>query len=270
VSESAADQHVVLDSVTVAYGNRIALDDVSFSVRAGSFWGIIGPNGSGKTTLVRTILGQLRPLKGTVRTFGRDPSELGELRARLGYVPQHAQLDFSFPLRVIDVVTTGLFATIGMYRRIRSEHKDAARYALERVQLQDSAQRSLAELSGGQQQRVLIARALVQRPSLLILDEPTSALDHQSTEGLYEWLHGLNRDDKITVLLVSHDMGVVAKFVDSIACVNTRLVAHGRPEHVFTGSTLEAMYGCGAVLFGHGEMPHMVVGESAHTAGREE
>lgn len=260
----SGDIDVSLRAVTVLYQGRRAVEDVTFDVARGAFCGIIGPNGSGKTTLVKTILGLLRPFAGEVRVFGLAPDELGAQRARIGYVPQQTRIDFDFPLRVSDVVATGLFGSMGLGRRQRPVHHEAVATALERLRISDLAHRPIGELSGGQRQRALIARALVQKPSLLILDEPTAALDHSAMEGLYEWLHQVNEEDRLTILLVSHDMGVVSRYVDSIACMNTRLVAHGRPADMFTGETLEQMYGCGAVLFGHGEMPHMVVGDEGH------
>ncbi len=245
--------------VSVRYDRLPALEDVSFGIPAGSFWGIIGPNGSGKSTLVKTALGLLRPYRGTVLTLGLDPADLGALRARIGYVPQYAELDFSFPLQVIDVVAMGMYGEIGLFGRVTRAHRERAYAALERVQMQDLAQRQISMLSGGQRQRVLIARALAVNPTLLILDEPTAALDSTSSEGLYEWINTLHRESGMTIVLVTHDIGVVSEYVDSIACLNRTLVAHGRPADVLSTPTLENMYGCGAVLFGHGEVPHMVV-----------
>ncbi|MBE0643619.1 MAG: metal ABC transporter ATP-binding protein [Bacteroidetes bacterium] len=245
--------------VSVRYDRLPALEAVTFGIPRGSFWGIIGPNGSGKSTLVKTALGLLAPYRGTVLTLGHEPSDLGPLRARIGYVPQYAELDFSFPLQVLDVVAMGLYGEIGLFGRVRRQHRARAMEALERVQMQDLAKRQISALSGGQRQRVLIARALVVNPSLLILDEPTAALDHSSSEGLYEWINSLHRETGMTIVLVTHDIGVVSEYVDSIACLNRTLVAHGRPQDVLTAPTLENMYGCGAVLFGHGEVPHMVV-----------
>jgi ABC-type Mn2+/Zn2+ transport system ATPase subunit len=194
-----------------------------------------------------------------VRTLGHDPQDLGSLRARIGYVPQYADLDFSFPLQVIDVVAMGLYAEIGMFRRVTREHRRRAYQALEKVQMEDFADRQISALSGGQRQRVLIARALVVEPSLLILDEPTAALDAGSAEGLYGWINDLHGEGAMTLILVTHDVGVVSQYVDSIACLNRTLVAHGRPKDVLSGDSLEQMYGCGAVLFSHGDVPHMVV-----------
>ncbi|MCB2203974.1 metal ABC transporter ATP-binding protein [bacterium] len=252
--------------VSVRYDHLPALENVSVEIPEGSFWGIIGPNGSGKSTFVKTALGLLTPYEGEVRTLGHTPAALGALRARIGYVPQYAELDFSFPLQVIDVVAMGLYGEIGLFRRLKREHRQRAMQALERVQMEEFAHRQISALSGGQRQRVLIARALVVDPSLLILDEPTAALDHGAAEGLYDWVNRLHGESGMTIILVTHDIGVVSQYVDSIACLNRTLVAHGLPKDVLSGDSLEEMYGCGAMLFGHGEVPHMVV----HTKEQEE
>ena len=250
---------ISFSNVTVRYDHMPALENISFSIPEGSFWGIIGPNGSGKSTLVKTALGLLHPSSGSVRTLGRTPSELGSLRAHIGYVPQYADLDFSFPLQVIDVVAMGLYGKIGLFRRVTREHRQRAEEALARVNMEDFADRQISALSGGQRQRVLIARALVVDPILLILDEPTAALDPGAAEGLYGWINDLHHRHEMTLILVTHDVGVISQHVDSIACLNRTLVAHGRPKDVLSGESLEQMYGCGAVLFGHGDVPHMVV-----------
>jgi zinc transport system ATP-binding protein len=265
MSELPAMPDVSFEHVSIAYRERIALEDVTFSISRGSFWGIIGPNGSGKTTLVRAIIGLIGARSGRVRTFGVDPRDLKEERSLIGYVPQSAEVDFSFPVSVTDAVLMGGYGKAGRLRRLSRELRSAAGEAMERVQISDLAARQISELSGGQRQRMLIARALVLHPRLLILDEPTAALDHTSSEGLYEWLHGLNETDGTTILLVSHDIGVVSKWVDSVACLNTRLVAHGRPSDVLTTTALESMYGCGALIFQHGHIPHMVVDADPHT-----
>ncbi len=250
---------ITFSNVTVHYDQLPALENISFSIPEGSFWGIIGPNGSGKSTLVKTALGLLTPSRGTVRTLGREPAALGSLRASIGYVPQYADLDFSFPLQVIDVVAMGLYGEIGLFHRVTRAHRKRAEEALRRVNMEEFADRQISALSGGQRQRVLIARALVIDPVLLILDEPTAALDPGSAEGLYGWINDLHDRNDMTLILVTHDVGVVSQYVDSIACLNRTLVAHGRPKDVLSGESLEQMYGCGAVLFGHGDVPHMVV-----------
>jgi ABC-type Mn2+/Zn2+ transport system ATPase subunit len=245
--------------VTVRYQDLVALEDVTLRILPGEFLAVIGPNGSGKTTLVKTILGLVEPAAGTARLFGKAPRDLGrEWWGRVGYVPQLAHIDPRFPIRVFDAVLMGRYGQVGLIRRPGPRDRDAARRALARVGLADLTRRQIGRLSGGQRQRVLIARALATEPDLLILDEPTTGVDVGTTEGLFDLLDEFHREG-MTVVVVSHDVGVVAQHVDQVACVNRRLVAHGRPEEVLRPDVLECMYGRQAALIGHGDLPHIVV-----------
>ncbi len=247
------------DHLYVAYQDKLVLEDVTFRVHAGEFWGILGPNGSGKTTLLRTMLGLVQPFAGSVSIFGKSPQNLAQDRDRIGYVPQHAVIDFQFPIRVWDVVMLGRSRKIGLGRRPGKADKQAVERALELVEIADLAKRQIGQLSGGQRQRVLIARALALEPDILFLDEPTAALDVNAAESFYEWLHSMHKKMNLTLVLVSHDIGVISRYVSAVACLNRRLVAHGIPSDVLTGDALENMYGCDAMLFGHGDIPHLVV-----------
>jgi zinc transport system ATP-binding protein len=254
-----ANQTVVqLDRVCVAYGDLLVLEDVSLEVSRGEFLAVIGPNGSGKTTLLKVVLGLVRPVRGEVRVFGRAPWQLHSERRRIGYCAQAASVDLTFPVRAGEVVLMGRYGRIGLARRPSGADRAAARRAMERVGVADLADRPIARLSGGQRQRVFLARALASDPELLLLDEPTTGVDVAATESLYELLRAL-RETGITVVVVSHDVGVVASYADGVACINRRLVAHGRPEEVLASDALEQMYGCEAMFLHHGRVPHIVV-----------
>ncbi len=247
-----------LTHVDVIFQDVLVLEDVSLNVAPGDFLAIIGPNGAGKTTLLRVILGLVRPVSGAVRLFGKAPWELNGERRRVGYVPQVLSVDLNFPVRAGEVVLMGRYGRVGLFRRPSSDDRAAARRAMERVGIADLADRPLARLSAGQRQRAFLARALANDPDLLLLDEPTTGVDVAATESLYELLRRLH-EEGITILVVSHDVGVVASYVDGVVCVNRRLVAHGRPEEVLGSEAMTQMYGCEAMFFHHGRVPHIVV-----------
>ena len=249
---------IQLDHVYVAFQDLLALEDVSLAVAPGDFLAIIGPNGAGKTTLLKVILGLVRPMTGAVRVFGKAPWELNGERRRIGYVPQVLSVDLNFPVRASEAVLMGRYGRIGLMRRPSPDDRAAARRAMDRVGIADLADRPIARLSGGQRQRVFLARALANDPDLLLLDEPTTGVDVAATESLYELLRGLH-EEGMTILVVSHDVGVVASYVDGVACVNRQLVAHGRPDEVLGSEELAQMYGCEAMFFHHGRVPHLVV-----------
>jgi ABC-type Mn2+/Zn2+ transport system ATPase subunit len=250
---------IEVEELTVAYGKLTVLEEVTLRVGQGEFLAIIGPNGSGKTTLLRTMVGLIRPKRGTVRICGRDSGDLRAVRSKIGYVPQLTSVDFRFPVRVADVVMMGRYGRLGLFKWPRRADREATARALDRVGMGGFADRQIGKLSGGQRQRVFVARALVSEPRVLLLDEPTTGTDAESTETLYELLDTLNREERITIVLVSHDVGVVAQHVDTVACLNRRLVAHGRPGEVLDRESLACMYGGDAMFFGHGDVPHMVV-----------
>jgi len=252
------DYVIELENITVCYQELVALEDVSLKMATGESLALIGPNGSGKTTLIKTILGLVTPVAGTVRLFGKPPQQLDGEWKRVGYVPQIAQIDPRFPIRVFDVVLMGRYGQVGLIRRPGRSDREAAWQALEQVGMGDLARRPIGRLSGGQRQRALVARALAAEPELLLLDEPTTGVDVGTTEGLFDLLGDLHHQG-MTILVVSHDVGVVAQHVDQVACLNRRLVAHGRPQEVMSGEVLQCMYGPEAALVGHGEVPHLVV-----------
>jgi zinc transport system ATP-binding protein len=224
------------DGVTFSYGAAPVLERVSFAISEGEFAAIIGPNGGGKTTMLKLMLGLLDTQTGFVQIFGLKPATA---RRTIGYMPQQPRLDPLFPVTVADVVLLARLVggwKLGIYRK---RDREAAEAALEAVGLADHRDRPFSALSSGQRQSVLIARALASEPELLLLDEPTSNLDPSVQDELYELLHRLN--EKLTVVVVSHDVGFVSKYVQKVVCVNRTAVLH--PVSAVEGEMVSMLYG---------------------------
>ena len=236
---------IAIRGLDFGYGREPLLRGVDLTIPAGDFVSVVGPNGSGKTTLLKLALGLLKPRAGTVEVFGLAPEQA---RRRVGYVPQHPHLDPLFPVGVLDVALMGRLARAPALGRWRREDRTAARDALAEVGLADLADRHFASLSGGQKQRVLIARALAGGPDLLLLDEPTAGLDAHVEEDFYRLLEELNR--RLTIVMVSHDLGFVSGFVRSVACVGRGdVVIH--PTSEVTGRMIADLYGGDVRLVRH-------------------
>ena len=227
---------VEVSQVDFAYDGPRVLEDISLTVQEGDFLGVVGPNGSGKTTLLKIILGLLHPLQGRVRVFGQTPERARHL---VSYVPQHADLDASFPISVTDVVLIGRLGKAPVLGRYGKRDRQAAEEAMIEAEIEALRHRRFGTLSGGQKQRVLMARALAAKPELLLLDEPTASIDGRVEQDIYELLKKLN--EKVTIILVSHDLGFISAYVNHVACVNRRLVCN--PTRHIPGDVIEACYG---------------------------
>jgi len=241
---------VELEDVGFTYGATPVLEGINLAVSPGDFLGIIGPNGSGKTTLLRIALGLLAPTSGRVRLFGEDPVAFRQW-GRLGYVPQRAVLDPGLPATVHEVVASGLVPALGLFGRAGAKERRRIADALAHVGMQAHAGAHIGSLSPGLQQRVLIARALVSNPELLILDEPTGGVDPEAQSSFYALLRHLNREGDVTLILVSHDIAVVANEVTKLACLNRRLVFHGAPGDFLSDAALAALYGPSVRVVSH-------------------
>ena len=231
---------ISLKNVTYSYGagKPRVLENVSLEIPAGSFSSVIGPNGGGKSTLVKLILGLLKPDAGEVWLFGEEPEKS---RYRVGYAPQQARVDFRFPISVLDVVLVGRFgapSSGASHFRFNKSDRELALAALDRMGIAELSKKSFGDLSGGQRQRVLIARALCGDPDLLALDEPTNNMDPSSAEHFYDLLEDLNR--RVSILIVSHDLGVVSGLVDSVICVNRDVRVH--PTTELDGALIRDLY----------------------------
>ncbi len=232
---------VELQDVSFGYDRRPTLEQVTLQVHEGDFAGIVGPNGGGKTTLVRLILGLLTPQKGEIKVLDRLPDEARQL---VGYMPQRVEVDPRFPVTALDVILMGRVRAVGPYRK---SDRQAARQALDEVGLGQHERQLFSELSGGQRQRVLIARAIVGNPQLLVLDEPTASLDLAVEQELYEVLQELNK--RMTILMVSHDLGFISPFVTKVICVKGRVSVH--PTSEITGEIISEVYGSQVQMIRH-------------------
>ncbi|EMA60015.1 metal ABC transporter ATP-binding protein [Halorubrum kocurii] len=241
---------VDLDGVTFAYGDTVAVSDVSLTVDEGDFLGLVGPNGSGKTTLLHLMLGLHEPDEGSVELFGRPVDEFDD-GGRIGYVSQKAtSRGGAMPVTVRECVTMGRFAHAGR-GRLSEDDREAVADAIETVGIGELAGRLVSELSGGQKQRAYIARALASDADLLALDEPTVGVDAESRDAFYALLDELN-DEGITIILIEHDIGVVTDRANRIACINTELYHHGDTESFVESDALAEAYGStGQVVHHH-------------------
>jgi zinc transport system ATP-binding protein len=226
---------IEINNLAFSYDTVPVLEDVNLKVKHGEFATIVGPNGGGKTTLLRLLLGILKPVQGKIAVLGSTPEKA---RLRVGYMPQHADLDPQFPVTVMDVVMLGrLGRRFG--GRYSKEDRQLALKALAEVQLESMVRTAFSTLSGGQKQRALIARALCCDPEMLLLDEPTANIDPEVEENLLTILQELNQ--RMTILLVSHDMGFVSRVVKSVICVNRRVLIH--PTSRVDGTLIKDVYG---------------------------
>jgi zinc transport system ATP-binding protein len=206
------------------YEETPILENVSFVIAPGEFVGIFGPNGGGKTTLLKLLLGFLKPQKGSVEILGESTKFV---REKMGYVPQISHLDRQFPITVLEVVMMGCLDK-SPYRSYTKDAKEKAREALKNVGMLDFQNHSFGTLSGGQAQRVLIARALVSKPSILLLDEPTASVDAAAEETIYNLLQQLK--GTMTIVMVTHDLQVMMQKVDRFICVNKEVTSYSQTQ----------------------------------------
>lgn len=245
------DKVLEVKNISYSINGMKILENINLSLEEGDYLAVIGPNGGGKSTLLKIILGILEPDEGEARIFGKKPKKVRKLT---GYLPQKVIFDQDFPINVFETVLTGRYK--GLFKGYNREDKKAVEKALRSVEMFDYKDRQISRLSGGQMQRVFIARAIVRNPKLLLLDEPMASVDPEMQQSFYELLSELNK--KMTIILVSHDVGTVSGKVNKIACLNRKLFYHGPVEYAARG--LEEIYNCPIELVSHG-MPHRVLRE---------
>ena len=244
-----------LVGVSVSLDGEKVLEDVNLDIRKNDFMGIIGPNGGGKTTLVKLMLGLIKPDQGQVKY--KIAHSTGN--SKIGYLPQVHGFDSKFPITVMDVILSGLTERKRFISRHTAEEKDKAHFWMEKLGIAHYSGKAIGKLSGGEMQRAFLCRSLVSDPELIILDEPDTYVDSGFEKELYEVLQEFN--ERMAVVLVSHDVGTITYYVKSIACVNKEL--HYHPSNIITEKQL-ASYNCPVQIITHGDVPHTVLGKHDH------
>lgn len=227
---------IQIQDVTFSYGNLPAVKQVSLDVFEGEFLGLVGPNAGGKSTLLKLILGLLMPQRGKIHVMGKSTARGSKL---IGYVPQYPSFPRDFPISVERTVMMGRLGTGSLFGGFRRGDRELALQALAEVEAEKLADRQIGALSGGQLQRVLLARALVGDPKILILDEPTANMDLRHESDIFDLLKALNQ--RMTVIVVSHDIAFISSYVDRVACLNQTLVCHQTDK--IAGDLVGELYG---------------------------
>lgn len=226
---------IAVKGLDFSYGNTKVLKHIDFTVPTGHFAVLLGQNGAGKSTLMRLLLGELAlgGNSGEIRLLGLGIRQFKSWR-EISYVPQRGMASYeNFPASVEEIVQANLYAQIGRFRFAGKKEKEQVGQALIQVGMEDFAKRLIGRLSGGQQQRVLLARALVNKPRLLLLDEPTSGMDEKSTEDFYRLLKTINRQQGVTILMVTHDRKRLEPYAEDIWLLedgHMRIVKAGQEE----------------------------------------
>lgn len=246
---------VCFEGVSASFGANQVLSEITLSVAAGEFLGVVGPSGAGKTTLLNLILGLHRPSRGTVTVCGNSPRKSARQRtSQVGYVPQLETVDWSFPATAGEIALMGLAGRGSYTPWVRTSQKKKMHEIFEGIGIGDLETRHIRDLSGGQRQRVFLARALLAEPNLLLLDEATVGIDVAARSDLLSLLFELNRAGT-TIVMTTHDLNSVAAKLPRIACINKRLIAHGTPAEIFTEEVLGETFNSPMLVIDHHGVP---------------
>jgi ABC-type Mn2+/Zn2+ transport system ATPase subunit len=219
-------------NTSIGYGKNVIVSDINISINENDFIGIVGPNGAGKTTFLKTLLGNIKPISGTV--FKDD--------LRFGYVPQRDNVQPLLPYTVSEVVMMGRYALSGPFKRMTEKDKEIVAESLTYIGMIDQKDENYNSLSGGQRQRTLIARALAVKPNVLILDEPTNGMDTPSHYSLLDLIERLHAEKNLTIFLVSHLLTDVANIVKKIMLLDRNNFQFGNIEDVLSEENLKRTY----------------------------
>jgi manganese/iron transport system ATP-binding protein len=237
-------------NISIGYGDKIVLRDVSFQIPHGARVAVVGPNGAGKSTLFKALVGLLPLKSGRILIHGLD---LGLHKDCVAYVPQREEVDWKFPVTVSDVVMMGRFGKLGWLKRPSHADQAIVGESLAQLGIADLEKKSIGELSGGQQQRVFLARSIAQEPHILLMDEPFTGVDITTQEATLNLLDTL-RDRSVTAIISTHDLNLAANRFDFILLLNKRVIAFGPPNEVMRQENLAEAFGNSLLVMENGAM----------------
>ena len=245
-----------LKNLNFNVNGQTILSNISLEIFSGQYIAIIGPNGGGKTTLIRMLLGLEKPSSGEIRIFGKKLKNFKEWH-KIGYVPQRAShVDSSFPATVLDIVKMGRTSQRKLFSTFSQEDKNLVHDAMLKMDVLDLTDKMIGTLSGGQRQRVMIARALASKPEILILDEPNTGVDMLSQKSFYALLRKLNKEDNITIVFITHDIGVIADDIARLFTINQKAIICNNPKQTLSCEEMSDLYGIEAHLLHNHKHEH--------------
>jgi len=239
-----------VENISVAYGDKIVLKDISFQVPHGARIAVVGPNGAGKSTLFKALVGLLPLQSGRIMIHGL---ALGNHKDCVAYIPQREEVDWRFPVTVSDVVMMGRFNTRGWFARPNHADREAVQRSLEEMNISNLGKVSISDLSGGQQQRVFLARAIAQEPHILLMDEPFNGVDVTTQEATLSLLDHL-RERQVTAIISTHDLNLAATRFEIVLLINKGLVAYGPAAEVLSQANLLKAFGSSLLIMENGSM----------------
>ena len=229
---------IICENAALGYENKIVVQDLHFMVNEGDYLCVLGENGSGKSTLMKALLGLKPQISGKI-IFGEDVG-----KNQIGYLPQQTPIQRDFPASVQEIVQSGCLNRCGFRPFYNREEKQLAVEMMKKLDIFQFAKKCYRDLSGGQQQRVLLARALCAAQKMLLLDEPVTGLDPKATNELYSLIAELNQKDKITIIMVSHDLRAAVQYADHILHIGGKQLFFGPVARGYVGRLLRGGVFC--------------------------
>lgn len=219
---------IICRNLAIGYDGKAIVQNMNFSVNTGEYLCVIGENGAGKSTFMKTLLGLQPPIQGEI-LFGDNLKQ-----NEIGYLPQQTEVQKDFPASVREIVLSGCQNQLGLSPFYNRKEKSYAEAILNKLQITDLAEQCYRELSGGQKQRVLLARALCATKKMLLLDEPVAGLDPKAAKEMYYLIQKINREENITVIMISHDIQIAVNYASHVMKIG-RNIFYGTSEEYRRG-----------------------------------